>query len=382
MAPRIRAHDWGATPLGPLAGWPQSLRTAVEIVLAMPTPATILWGPAHVQIYNDAYAAIARDRHPALLGRPVAEGWPEVYDHVVAPLLRDVGAGRSIRLTNYAVTLRDPAGRLKECVFDTDWLPLRDETGSVAGALQTLVETTERSSAEMALRASEQRQAFLLTLSDGIRTLSDPVQIQGVACRLLGKHLGVQQAYYVAINEAEGLATVERDEVRGSVPSLAGTHPITAFAWSVVILRRGECPAVADVQDSPVVPIAVRAALAALGLRAWMGAPIIKEGVLVGALCVAGAEPRNWTEPEVELLRETAERIWSAIARPGGGGAAGQRGAAQGGLRRGAGGARPHRYQRRRSGRERRVSPLPAERRHSLPRPRPDRTLAGLGFGG
>jgi len=315
MASRIRAHDWEATPLGPLAGWPQSLCTAVEIVLAMPTPATILWGPAHIQLYNDAYVAIARDRHPALLGCPVAEGWPEVYDHVVAPLLRDVGAGRSIRLTNYAVTLRDPAGRLKECVFDTDWLPLRDEAGSVAGALQTLVETTERSGAEMALRASEQRQAFLLTLSDGIRTLSDPVQIQGVACRLLGEHLGVQRAFYVAINEAEGLAVVERDVVRGSVPSLVGAYPITAFAWSVVILRRGECHVVADAQDSPVVPVADRPALAALGIRACMGAPIIKEGILAGALCVTVTEPRDWTEPEVELLRETAERIWSALAR-------------------------------------------------------------------
>jgi hypothetical protein len=33
MGARIRAFDWGATPLGPIAGWPQSLRSAVSILL-------------------------------------------------------------------------------------------------------------------------------------------------------------------------------------------------------------------------------------------------------------------------------------------------------------------------------------------------------------
>ena len=34
MAARIRAFDWTATPLGPVAGWPQSLKTAVDLMLA------------------------------------------------------------------------------------------------------------------------------------------------------------------------------------------------------------------------------------------------------------------------------------------------------------------------------------------------------------
>ena len=59
MAGRIRNLDWSATPLGPIAGWPQSLRTLVDMMLALPGPATILWGPTHVQIYNDGYIAIA-----------------------------------------------------------------------------------------------------------------------------------------------------------------------------------------------------------------------------------------------------------------------------------------------------------------------------------
>ena len=124
MARRVRAFDWAATPLGASATWPQSLRTAVDMVLAMPGPATILWGPTHVQLYNDAYVAIAQERHPALLGVPVSSGWSEVYEAVIAPLLEAARAGRATRQTGFAVTLRSPDGSSAERIFDTDWSPI------------------------------------------------------------------------------------------------------------------------------------------------------------------------------------------------------------------------------------------------------------------
>ena len=77
MAERIRVHDWAATPLGPMEAWPQSLRTAVDIMLASPNPVSIVWGPERVQLYNDAYVPIAAERHPAALGRRAAENWSE-----------------------------------------------------------------------------------------------------------------------------------------------------------------------------------------------------------------------------------------------------------------------------------------------------------------
>ena len=50
---------------------------------------------------------------------------------------------------------------------------------------------TERKRAETSLRESEERQAFLLKLSDALRPLSDPLLIQEVACRELSEHLHV-----------------------------------------------------------------------------------------------------------------------------------------------------------------------------------------------
>ena len=170
--------------------------------------------------------------------------------------------------------------------------------------------------AEGALREGEARQAFLLTVADALRPLADPAEIEGEACRLLAERLAVDRAYYVELDEAAGTAQVARDFVRGDAPSLAGQHRITDFAWSVAILRRGECHVVADTQAaSDLVPPADRPACAALGIIACMGAPLIKDGRLIGALCVTAARPRAWTRDEVELLREVGERAWAAIER-------------------------------------------------------------------
>lgn len=76
----VRAYDWATTPLGPIARWSQSLRSAVSTVLLSPVPIVLLWGADGIMIYNDAYSAFAGGRHPQLLGSKVREGWPEVAD--------------------------------------------------------------------------------------------------------------------------------------------------------------------------------------------------------------------------------------------------------------------------------------------------------------
>src|SRR3712207_4725726 len=74
----IRDHDWALTSLGAIETWPQSLTTAVGMILMSPVPIVMLWGEEGVMIYNDAYSGFAGGRHPALLGSRVRAGWPEV----------------------------------------------------------------------------------------------------------------------------------------------------------------------------------------------------------------------------------------------------------------------------------------------------------------
>src|SRR5688572_16340800 len=64
MGARIREHDWAATSLGSVEAWPQSLRSAVSILLPSRAQIVLFWGPELNAIYNDAYAPVFGAKHP------------------------------------------------------------------------------------------------------------------------------------------------------------------------------------------------------------------------------------------------------------------------------------------------------------------------------
>jgi hypothetical protein len=76
----IARHRWSETSLDEVERWPQSLKTATEIMLRSPVPLVMLWGEDGIMLYNDAYSVFAGGRHPQLLGSKVRQGWPEVAD--------------------------------------------------------------------------------------------------------------------------------------------------------------------------------------------------------------------------------------------------------------------------------------------------------------
>src|SRR5262249_5198678 len=89
MGERMRAFDWSATPLGPVEGWPESLRTVVGVCLRSRFAFWIGWGPDLVFLYNDACRSVLKAKDPWALGRPALEVWAEVED-VIGPMLRSV----------------------------------------------------------------------------------------------------------------------------------------------------------------------------------------------------------------------------------------------------------------------------------------------------
>ena len=64
MAGLIKAHQWRVNPLGAIENWPQSLKTAVELMLHSRQPAYVGWGRALVTLYNDASIPLLCGQHP------------------------------------------------------------------------------------------------------------------------------------------------------------------------------------------------------------------------------------------------------------------------------------------------------------------------------
>ncbi|QJW84010.1 hypothetical protein HK414_08970 [Ramlibacter terrae] len=77
---RMVATDWASTPLGPVDGWPRSLRIAVGICLNSRFPMFVWWGDALVNIYNDAYIPVLGKKHPGAFGQPARQWWSDIWD--------------------------------------------------------------------------------------------------------------------------------------------------------------------------------------------------------------------------------------------------------------------------------------------------------------
>jgi hypothetical protein len=144
MADRIAAYDWSSTSIGPLEVWPQSLRTITAFLLLSPIPIVLLWGTDGVMIYNDAYSEFAGGRHPELLGSKVREGWTEVADF--NDNVMNVGlAGGTLAYRDQELTLYRH-GRAEQLWLNLDYSPVLDESGTPAGVIAIVVETTDRAS--------------------------------------------------------------------------------------------------------------------------------------------------------------------------------------------------------------------------------------------
>src|SRR5690606_34010533 len=79
MGELIRALDWSSTPLGPIESWPQSLRSALSILLPSKAQIALFWGEDLITLYNDAYRPVFGAKHPHALGKAIRDSWEELW---------------------------------------------------------------------------------------------------------------------------------------------------------------------------------------------------------------------------------------------------------------------------------------------------------------
>ncbi|GAA3255127.1 PAS domain-containing protein [Sphingomonas yabuuchiae] len=168
MGRLIAGHDWAATPLGPIATWPQSRLTAIAIALASSIPIATIWGPEGILIYNAGYAEFSGDRHPAMLGVPLVGVWPEAAAFN-AQVIAEGLAGRTLAYRDQAMML-DRKGVPEQHWLDLDYTPIADESGRPAGILATVIDSSarmrDRQDREIALSAARESEARFRNVAD------------------------------------------------------------------------------------------------------------------------------------------------------------------------------------------------------------------------
>src|SRR6202051_153445 len=154
MGALTRAYDWSATPLGKPETWPQSLRTALRILLNTNHPMFIWWGPELIQFYNDAYRqTMGPERHPSALGQGGRECLAEIWD-IIGPQIEQVMSGGGATWHENQLVPVTRHGRLEQVWWTYGYSPI-DEDDGVGGVLVVCRDVTKDYLAANALRERE-----------------------------------------------------------------------------------------------------------------------------------------------------------------------------------------------------------------------------------
>jgi PAS domain S-box-containing protein len=193
-------------------------------------------------------------------------------------------------------------------IWRESWVPLRGADGAITAVTISVEEITER-------KAEERRQAYLLHLEDRLRSAPGAQEALEAACEALGQQVDALFVGVSHFDETDGTGTVDsqwrRDE---QSPTVIGRHRLADFGQGrLAPLLAGDVVVVEDAAHDP--RIDDPTGYEALGARSSIDVPLKRDGRVRGFLFLADAKARTWTEEEVALVRETAERAWEAAER-------------------------------------------------------------------
>lgn len=203
----------------------------------------------------------------------------------------------------------DISGRFE---FGADGVPDR-LVGVVADITERVLAEQELKASEEQLRQMQARQSFLIQLGDLISALQDPEAISSGGCELLGRHLGANRVSYTEVDVVSGIASVVGDWPTEAI------HPeryVLSDSPVTTRLLRGEttfggqaCGQGLTTEGDLLLPVRSRPD----GSHIYH--PIMEDNKLVAFLTVSFDTLERWHPEDVELVKDAAKRIFSAVAR-------------------------------------------------------------------
>jgi signal transduction histidine kinase/ActR/RegA family two-component response regulator len=155
---------------------------------------------------------------------------------------------------------------------------------------------------------------FLLDVGECIRFATDPDEMLWAIAVALGEYLEAGRCSFADIDIDQQLLKIPRDYHRHA-PSLVGTYSLKQL--NPALLAEGKAARTVVVNDTACDErtAADGEIFASVGTRAFLAAPLLRDGKLASSLLLAAPEPRQWSERAVALVNAVAERTWLAAER-------------------------------------------------------------------
>jgi PAS domain S-box-containing protein len=151
MGARTRALDWTQTPLGDPAGWPQSLKTIIRMMLHSRYAMWMLWGPDLTFFCNDAYLPTVGIKKDWVLGARSDKVWEEIWPDI-GPRIANVLERGEATWDEGLLLFLERSGFLEETYHTFSYSPVHDDSSRIAGMLCVVTEVTDRVIGERRLK--------------------------------------------------------------------------------------------------------------------------------------------------------------------------------------------------------------------------------------
>ncbi|GAA6618122.1 ATP-binding protein [Scytonema sp. NUACC26] len=246
----------------------------------------------------------------------MAENWFVGGGELGALLRNSFSFGDALRSHDWSQTPLGPIETWSEDLKTAVQLVLTELDGAQASEKkQQDFDLLEDSSAVAALHQANQLNAFRVKLADALRPLTDASEIQAIAARILGESLGATRVIYIEVVSNGEEVIVHRNYTNG-VAQLSGHYRLDDYQRNLTIDHwAGRTQVVTDIPNNPRYTDAEKARYREIDIAAHIDVPLVKNNQFVALLAVHQSTPRQWTETEVKLVEETAERTWADVER-------------------------------------------------------------------
>lgn len=266
---------------------------------------------AHV-LYGRDITHMSLDSHFQQVHPARMDGKP--YEMGELPIMKSLASGAIVR--NVEMLIQRPDGKKVQVLVNSAPLyPLDGEEDHPRAVIITLEDVCDIRKMEQDRSEIQKRQAFLLRLSDRLRLVADPVEIQEIAIGMLGEFLEADNAFYVEVTR-DGRLFIKHEYHKPDAAPRVGIYGMDMLKPELTVpLMAGTTLAVRDLKQSPYLDAAEKNALASEDFRAFVTVPLNKQGRLLSFLSVLSLQPRNWRNSEISLVEEVADRTWAAVER-------------------------------------------------------------------
>lgn len=273
------------------------------LVDAIPQLAWMAEGDGHIFWYNRRWYEYTGATPEQMEGW----GWQSVHhsDSLSCVLERwktSIATGEPFEME---FPLRGAEGRFRW--FLTRVTPVRDATGAVVKWYGTNTDIEE-------YRIARINAQFLASVSSDLNRYTEIETIMATVGAKMGEHFDVTHIAFVDINQEEAISKVTHEWRQDDAITLIGTYRLWDYLSEdfLTALQAGETFVVNDTRTDP---RADDEMYAGLGIRSFVCVPLVHNGTWRFQLNIHDSRPRDWTESEIELLRELASRIFLRIDR-------------------------------------------------------------------